>query len=207
MEVTSATMSSKVQYAPTEESFRNFLRWLDDGAANSDGESYLKMRRRLVTYFDRKGCTAPGDLADETLSRVARRLDEEGHIETETPAKFCYTIARYVFLEQTRVVSREIPLDTASERAPHSAASFVIDDDSDEHERLLERLDECLAKLDLATREMLFRYYRGEQSIKIENRRALATELGVSMNALSIRVFRVREKLEACLRKRAERQK
>jgi hypothetical protein len=36
------------------------------------------MHHRLVAYFDRKNCSSPADLADETLNRVARRLEEEG---------------------------------------------------------------------------------------------------------------------------------
>src|SRR5437773_7282134 len=69
----------------TQPVFRRLLRWLDQGPG-SEGQQYLEMRRRLVAYFDRKNCSGPDDLADETLNRVARRLEEEGHIEAETPA-------------------------------------------------------------------------------------------------------------------------
>ena len=55
------------------------------------------MRHRLVLYFDRKNCAAPDELADETMNRVARRLEEEGTIQTEAPAKYCYSTARFVF--------------------------------------------------------------------------------------------------------------
>lgn len=60
------------------------------------------MRARLVAYFDHKNCAAPNDLADETLNRVAHRLEEEGIIESETPAKYCYIVARFVFMENVR---------------------------------------------------------------------------------------------------------
>jgi len=55
------------------------LKWLD-GGADSGGERYLEIRRRLVSYFDRRNCTSPDELADETLNRVARRLEEKGAI-------------------------------------------------------------------------------------------------------------------------------
>jgi hypothetical protein len=44
-------------------------------------------------------------------------------------------------------------------------------------------------------------YYQGERRIRIENRKLIATKLGVSMNALNIRACRIRMKLESCIRK------
>src|SRR5882672_8434992 len=73
----------KKGWEPTPAAFSRFLTWLDEGV-DSGGETYLEMRRRLVSYFDRKRCVSPDELADETLSRVVRRLDEEGTI-TESP--------------------------------------------------------------------------------------------------------------------------
>jgi hypothetical protein len=60
------------------------------------------MRRRLVLYFQRKRCVTPDDLADETLNRVTRRLEEEGRITDAPPARYCYIVARFVLLEHLR---------------------------------------------------------------------------------------------------------
>jgi hypothetical protein len=81
--------------------FRRFLQWLGEGAG-SDGEAYLTMHRRLVSYFDRKDCAFPQELADETLNRVARRLQEEGSLTGPSPARYCYIVARFVLLEYRR---------------------------------------------------------------------------------------------------------
>ncbi len=91
----------KKDWAPTPETFRQLLVWLDKGA-DSDGESYLEMRRRLVGYFARKGCRLPDDLADDVLNRVARRLQEEGTISEGPPERYCYIVAKFVFLESLR---------------------------------------------------------------------------------------------------------
>src|SRR5688572_4824823 len=90
------------RWKPSEESFARFLAWLDSGGEPTDGEGYLALRGRLVAYFERKGCDIPDDLADQALERVNRRLDEEGEIDVETPAKFCYITAKFVFLEYLR---------------------------------------------------------------------------------------------------------
>jgi hypothetical protein len=37
--------------------------------------------------------------------------------------------------------------------------------------------------------------------VKIENRRSLAQTLGITVNALSIRACRIRDKLESCVKK------
>jgi hypothetical protein len=44
------------------------------------------------------------------------------------------------------------------------------------------------------------RYYVGQGQHKTNNRRALADELGISVNALSIRACRIRDRLEACVK-------
>src|SRR5215467_6390514 len=85
----------------SQDAFTKLLNWLDEGN-DSKGERYLEIRRRLVQYFARKNCLSPDELADETLNRVARRLTEEGAIESDTPAHYCYIVARFVFLEQLR---------------------------------------------------------------------------------------------------------
>src|SRR5215467_13271204 len=91
----------KKDWAPTREAFRHFLQWLDEGV-DSGGERYLEMRRRLAVYFDRKNCRSPDELADETMNRVAQKLEEKGSITELSPAHYCYVTARFVFLEYLR---------------------------------------------------------------------------------------------------------
>src|SRR6185369_9201126 len=96
----------KSDWVLTQNAFRRFLDWLDQGE-DSGGHGYLEIRKRLVLYFDRKNCLFPEELADETLNRVARRLDEEGAITTDSPAHYCYIVARFVFLESLRTQHRQ----------------------------------------------------------------------------------------------------
>ncbi|NJM54496.1 MAG: hypothetical protein HC846_14665, partial [Blastocatellia bacterium] len=91
--------------------FNKFLAWLD-GGTDSEGRNYLDIRERLVAFFDRKNCLNADELADETINRAARRLEEEGEIESETPAKFCYITAKFVFLEYLRSAEKiSVPID------------------------------------------------------------------------------------------------
>ena len=178
--------------------FDALLNWLDQGI-NSSGKTYLEMRRRLVFYFDRKNCSTPDELADETLNRVARRLEEEGTIESETPAKYCYIVARFVFMEYLRESHRAgIALDELKRQG--SGDYFVVPEVHNNREKTLACLGRCTSKLEPVNHELITRYYVGKGRVKIANRRALAESLGITMNALAIRACRLRDKLEACVR-------
>ena len=192
--------SARKDWELTQPVFRRLLGWLDHGP-DSEGQQYLEMRRRLVAYFDRKNCSGPDDLADETLNRVARRLEEEGHIEAETPARYCYIVARFVFMEYLRDKQKENTVQDNVRRAASggSMSSGNIDGQENTKEKLLSCLEQCTQKLLPQDRNLILRYYIGKERAKIDNRRVLAEELVISMNALAIRACRIRNKLEACV--------
>jgi DNA-directed RNA polymerase specialized sigma24 family protein len=165
---------------------------------------YLEMRRRLAVYFDRKNCPSADDLADETLNRVARRLEEEGVIVSTAPARYCYIVAKFVFLEsrneeQRKPVSLDALSDQGRSRVLSSAEGCESDQKQTEESRLL-CIERCLQRLEPHDRELIFQYYHGEQRAKIENRQRLAARFGLTANALSIRACRIRSKLETCAR-------
>lgn len=199
------TVRPKKDWKITSDAFQNLLKWLDEGT-DSEGRRYLEMRQRLVSFFDRKNCLSPGELADETLNRVARRIEEEGSIESETPAKYCYITARFVFMEYLRGSEKR---SVSFEEMPPGVRDghLKTGKESDEKrlkEKMLDCLEKCTGKLEEAKREIILNYYYGEERIKIENRRSMAEKLGITVNALSIRACRIRDKLEDCVGKCAE---
>jgi DNA-directed RNA polymerase specialized sigma24 family protein len=183
----------KSNWSLTQKALQQLLEWLDAGT-DSVGQRYLEIRERLVLYFDRKNCLFPDELADETLNRVARRLEEEGSISIDTPAHYCYIVARFVFMESLRT-NRSSTLSEMLPAAPDTSEELK------ERERRSACLERCMNELSPSDRELLRNYYQGEQRIKIENRKSLATKLRISINALSIRVCRLRDKLETCVKK------
>jgi len=193
------SIESKKDWVLTPDAFDQLLQWLDQGVSSS-GQSYLEMRRRLVAYFVRKHCPSPDELADETLNRVARRLREEGTIITDAPAHYCYIVARFVLLEFLR---KEQPDVSLNEKLMYRQTADIRDMSEAQEERAKrwDCLERCMASLETDTRELIVGYYHGEQRAKIENRRAMAFKLGISINALSIRACRIREKLENCIYK------
>ena len=193
---------AKRHWSLTQRAFHGLLDWLDEDQ-DSGGRRYLEMRQRLVLYFDRKNCISPDELADETLNRVARRLAEEGAITSDAPAQYCYIVARFVLLESLRNQQRQEPLNEGLWL--HSTTSVVGMSEAIEEQQINERrlmcLEKCMRILEAGDRELIVGYYHGEQRAKINNRRAMAAKLGISINALSIRACRIRDKLEVCVRK------
>lgn len=198
-----ANSGLKRDWTPTQPAFRKFLHWLDQGN-DSNGERYLEMRDRLVRYFDRKQCLPADDLADETLNRVARRLEEQGTITEATPAHYCYIVAKFVFLEHIRQVRPQADASESNLSFAAVARAAHPPDHTQTAERRLECLEQCLEKLIPEERSLILEYYQGEQQEKIRRRRELAERLALTLNALSIRACRIRVRLETCVNQCAQ---
>jgi len=177
-------------------SFTRLLQWLDDGS-DSQGERYLEMRRRLVAYFDRRNRPAPDTLADETFDRVSRTLEESGRINITPPARYCYVIARFVLLEDIRRRRREVPFEET--RPVLVQPRLRPEEPEDSVEDSLDSLGRCLDKLKPEDRYLIVEYYRDSKRDRINRRRDLARKLGITMNALGIRAWRLRASLERCV--------
>ncbi len=144
----------------TEPAFRRLLVWLD-GSVDSQGETYLEVRRRLIAYFDRGNCASPDELADETFNRVASTLEQSGTIAVTPPARYCYVVARSVFLDDVRGASPHVSAAARADRLVATsrdgeAGAFAT------REQRLECLDRCLNALDPAQRALIVEYYRAD---------------------------------------------
>lgn len=168
---------------------------------DSGGERYVDVRRRLGAYFDRRNCRTPDDLADETLNRIARRLEEEGSLREGPPARYCYIVAKFVFLEHTRDEKRAGNAALASKaRSPEASAAPSPTDDETDRQRRLASLERCLDRLSPRDRGLILEYYGPGDQRTADRRRQLAARLGLTANALAIRACRIRDTLEGCVR-------
>jgi RNA polymerase sigma factor (sigma-70 family) len=200
---TDETFLRRREWTLSKDALQRLLNWLD-GGANSDGHAYIEMRRRLRDYFGRKNCRTADDLADETLTRVARRLEEEGITRGETPARYCYIVARFVLLEHLRETKvHPMVTQVSGDVAPQPSAADAAES-AGTQEKLLACLQKCVQELDPLNRRIITRYYVGSARVKIDNRRELAESLGLSVNALTVRACRIRTRLEACVRRCAD---
>jgi DNA-directed RNA polymerase specialized sigma24 family protein len=180
----------KKEWVLTREAFTKLLACLDADEERA-GEKYEDLRLMLMKFFDWRGASFPEECADETLNRAARKLEEGEAIRDLTT--YCYGVARLVFLETLKQPeSRHEPLDDLD------LAADPPEEDAGEQHRL-ECFQGCLRSLPDESRTVILRYYQEEKRSKINNRLALATSLGIPLNALRSRAQRIREKLEQCV--------
>lgn len=190
-------MSRRKDWVLGPEAFEKLLVTLDadrDRAA----EKYESIRRRLVQVFQWRGCSESEVLADQTIDRVSRKLEEGEQIRAADPAVYFYGVARNVLKEFWTEQRKEQALErsAAPVRGFPGAARDLGDQEVDER---LECLDQCLAGLTRDNRELITVYYRSEKSGKIADRMKLARSLALSPGALRIKAHRIRRQLEECV--------
>jgi DNA-directed RNA polymerase specialized sigma24 family protein len=156
--------------------------------------AYERIRRRLLKIFEWRGCDRPEELTDETFDRVARKLADGLEVEADDPLRYFCGVAYRVFKEVLREEQKARSALAEIRHLPPPAAA------DPEAERRLGCLDVCLGELGPARRDLLLRYHAGDGRERIDDRQALAEELDVPLNALRIRVHRLRVKVEACVR-------
>jgi len=175
----------------TPETFEALLRFLspdrDQGAVK-----YEEIRHRLVRLFEWRGFGMAEELADETMDRVARRLTEGVDVRSSDPYGYFCGVAHLVSKEVARRVGRERAALEREEWQP----TALTGNDEEEDDRLA-CLRHCLERLPEDQRLLVLRYHQEDDHIR--SRQTLSQEMGVPMNALRIRVHRIRRKLEECV--------
>lgn len=177
----------------TPEALERLITRLDPDSTVA-GEKYEHLRRALVKFFMWHGTPEPDGCADETLDRLARRLESgQGIDDLHT---FAHGVARFVRLERVRqAAAQPLTFDpTISERvaAPEAEAA----DERNDH------VHACLDAMPTDDRHLILRYYVGEGRERILLRAQIARELGITENALRQRARRLREQLKLCAQRR-----
>jgi DNA-directed RNA polymerase specialized sigma24 family protein len=174
-------------------SARGLARLLErlDSDPDRAARAYETLRLTLVKLFGWRGARMPEECADETLDRLARKLDEASRIEDVNT--FALGIARLVLLEQWRHgEARAVPAGEAH------LERLVAPATADEEPRR-DCMERCLEELPPESRDLVLQYYGEDGRSKIETRRRLAERRGLSDNALRSRVQRLRERLGRCV--------
>lgn len=165
---------------PSRERFDRLLR----------SPEYERLRERLMRIFARRGSDAPEELADETFARVVAKLPEIVDSYEGEPVRYVYGVARNVYLEDARRPKLTPYAPGLDARVPDEGASM---------ERAHRCLDRCLSALAASERELIESYYLYDRSAKIDHRKELAERLGLGLNALRLKAFRIRQRLHRCV--------
>jgi DNA-directed RNA polymerase specialized sigma24 family protein len=181
--------------ALSPEAFDALLERLDADRERA-GERYEELHLRLVKFFQWRHAAAPDELADETIDRVGRRLLDDATLRPQSWPAYVHGFARNVLRESWKART-DAPHDEGRVRAADAAADAAAEGDS--KERGLECLDRCLAELPEDSRRLVLEYY-AQEGTQVEHRRQVAEEHGLPLNALRLRVHRIRARLDGCVR-------
>jgi RNA polymerase sigma factor (sigma-70 family) len=166
------------------------------------GIKYELMREQLMKFFDNKGCISSPDLTDETINRVARKISDGDYEDKNAFSYYVYGVAKNVLREYLNSPEREnLPIDNLDFALNIRQNSDEQNSTDLDQSRVYDCLEQCLEKTSDEDRAIIIHYYEGEGGNKIENRKQLATQLGLNLNNLRIRSFRIRSRLEKCVQK------
>ncbi|HEV7373694.1 MAG TPA: sigma-70 family RNA polymerase sigma factor [Pyrinomonadaceae bacterium] len=181
------------QWVLTKEALDNLLDWLDTDREQA-GKKYEEIRQNLVKIFTWRGYAAAEDLADETINRVTRKVPEFIKVYSGDPALYFYGVARNLLLEQQKSV-----LSRSSLLPPDLPDASTREEDMDKRDQELSCLEHCLKQLSASSREFVLNYYQKQKQAKIDFRRELAQQLGISSNNLRVKMHRIRALLYDCI--------
>ena len=178
----------------SQDAFDGLLKWLDHDRERA-ARKYETIRLGLIKIFTCRGCSEAEDLTDETINRVVTRLPEVAQDYHGDPILYFVRVSQKVQMEYARK-SRRV---TNLEDAPEAPAPMSVDVEADEDERYA-CLEKCLEHLAAHDRQLVVGYYQQEKRAKINHRKQLAAQLGIAVNALRIRAYRIRQDLRNCVR-------
>ena len=173
------------EWVLTQEAFDQLLAWLDPNRDQA-GKKYEEIRLRLIKIFTCRGCTEPEALADETINRVTNKVQAIADDYTGDPALYFYGVAHKVHLEYLRKKPAPAPAPPPMEHEVEAEPEYDC-------------LEHCIERLTRDHRELVLQYYQEEKQAKINHRKRLAEQLGIALNALRIRAFRIRAALLQCV--------
>lgn len=203
----------KKDWVVTQGAFDRLLTALDPERERA-GAKYEQIRQKLLKFFQWRGCSFPAaeEYTDRTIDRVARKIEEGADIHAQNPYLYFHGIAINVLREHWKRAEKT-EVEALDELLPsHNPAVNPVAVREAEEARVarevrLECLSECVSSLPAAQRELIVEYHQGEGGAKIARRKALAQRLNLPLNALRIRMFRLRGELEECINGCSKRRK
>lgn len=172
------------------ENFNDLLNWFSADREIA-GEKYEEIRNGLIRFFYFKGCAEAEELADETINRVAKKLQVLDLSNNVKPINLFYGFASKIYLEYfNRIKKSEIEFNPDLHSLPPSSENT--------RQKCLEH---CLTKLPDNGGDLIVEYFTFEKAKKTEHRRQLAEKLQMEMGAFHTKIHRLKTILRQCIEK------
>ena len=160
-------------------------------------DDYRRLHASLSRLFRAWGLPDPENLASEVIRRTIVALHSGKDVST--PLAFMKGTALHIAQEEKRRIVNERNLTADLLRASMRSGRIV--------DGLEKKLDACLEQLAIEDRKLLEDYYKHDGPARIAAHKDLARQLGLSPDALSMKVYRLRRRLRECLESDPESEK
>jgi len=187
------------------ERFEQILAWLNPDRERA-AEVYVQLRNDLTKIFIWRSCSDPEGMTDEVFDRVEKKVDAVRPTYKGDPRHYFHGVANILIKENLKKIKTHVSLDDID------LSNQQITETENEAEAIAreECLQSCLQEISSDKRELIQAYYAEQKQAKIDHRISLAKKFGITLPALRVRVFRIRESLEECiercLKRKAQRQ-
>lgn len=161
--------------------FDLLLFWLNPDREKAAAK-YETTRRRLIEIFASRGFADADSLADITIDRVTLKVPQLAESWVGDPLHYFLAVAKKIILENQKPRKPVLPP--------------LPPKDPDE----LEREDRCIEKglrlLSSEDRELVLEYVNGDK----KKRQEIAESLGITPNALRIRIFQIKKTIRPAIK-------
>lgn len=187
------------EQSATQSDFARLLKLFHEDPAEA-ADQYEVMRIKLRSFFRWRGAGDPDAMVDETMDRVLHRVSDGAIIHS--PSSYFYSVARHLLREEAEKNAR---LQHSLQNDPNLKLEHnpILDEaekeEAVEAEQRLSCLKSCLRKLTASERDLILQYYKYGKEGKSHRRKEVADTLGIPLNTLRIRVFRIRARLGTCV--------
>jgi RNA polymerase sigma factor (sigma-70 family) len=181
------------------ESFDEILAWLNPDR-DVAGSIYVQLRDDLTKVFTWNRCPDPEGLTDEVFDRVAKKVHHLRDSYVGDPKLYFYGVARNLIKEIPKKLKMQMSLQ-GTEPASDPRSEL-------EQETTIMREDclrWCLQRRSEEKRELILAYYAKDKQAKIDHRTEMAQRLGISVETLRVKAYRIRSTLEHCIERCLER--
>ena len=161
--------------------FDLMLCWLNPDREQA-AHKYESVRRRLIEMFASRGFADAERLADDTIDRVSIKVPQISVGWVGDPLHYFLAVAKMIMLENRRPAPAPLPVPEPP--------------DSNELERQDRCLDHCLELVSQDERTVILEYVDGKK----KDRHDQAEKLGISANALRIRVYQIKKTITPCIK-------
>ena len=178
-------------FAIPPESFDEILAWF-----NPDREMaaamYVQLRHDLAKTFLWRQCSDPEGMTDEVFDRVAKKIRDVRPTYKGDPRLYFRAVANNLVKENFKKIKTQIAFEDAD-------LTKQISQTESADAEVEECLQVCLQELSADKRELILAYYAKEKQAKIDHRRELAQQFGISVETLRVRTHRICLSLEQCI--------